>query len=132
MATNGNNLLIYFNGSVIGGTTASAERSNEINTSCETLEVASPTSGVTNNGTWRVYIAGRKEWSVTVNYLVPAVANITEVLRVGQSYTLAVKNQSGTTLMSGTAICQQAKVTSTRGNLIQGSFVFKGSGELSS
>ena len=127
MATNGNNLLIYFNGSVIGGTTESAERSNEINTSCETLEVASPSTG-----SWRTYITGRKEWSVTVNYLVPAVANITEVLRVGQSYTLAVKNQSGTTLMSGTAICQQAKVTSTRGNLIQGSFVFKGSGELSS
>lgn len=132
MATNGNNLLIYFNGSVIGGTTASAERSNEINISCETLEVASPTSGVTNNGTWRVYIAGRKEWSVTVNYLVPTVSNITEVLRVGETYTLAVKNQSGTTIMSGTAICQQAKATSTRGNLIQGSFVFKGSGELSS
>ena len=127
MATNGNNLLIYFNGSVIGGTTASAERSNEINTSCETLEVASPSQGA-----WRVYIAGRKEWSVTVNYLVPTVSNITEVLRVGQSYTLAVKNQSGTTIMSGTAICQQAKATSTRGNLIQGSFVFKGSGELSS
>lgn len=127
MATNGNNLLIYFNGSVIGGTANSAERSNEINTSCETLEVASPSTG-----SWRTYITGRKEWSVTVNYLVPAVANITEVLRVGQSYTLAVKNQSGTTLMSGTAICQQAKVTSTRGNLIQGSFVFKGSGELSS
>lgn len=127
MATNGNNLLIYFNGSVIGGTTASAERSNEINTSCETLEVASP-----SQGEWRVYIAGRKEWSVTVNYLVPTVSNITEVLRVGETYTLAVKNQSGTTIMSGTAICQQAKATSTRGNLIQGSFVFKGSGELSS
>lgn len=127
MATNGNNLLIYFNGSVIGGTTASAERSNEINTSCETLEVASPSQCA-----WRVYIAGRKEWSVTVNYLVPTVSNITEVLRVGETYTLAVKNQSGTTIMSGTAICQQAKATSTRGNLIQGSFVFKGSGELSS
>lgn len=127
MATNGNNLLIYFNGSVIGGTSDSAERSNEINTSCETLEVASPSTGA-----WRTYITGRKEWSVTVNYLVPAVANITEVLRIGETYTLAVKNRAGSTLMSGTAICQQAKVTSTRGNLIQGSFVFKGSGGLSS
>ena len=123
--TNGNNILIYYNGSVIGGTSTSAERSNELNTSCETIEVSSPTQGI-----WRNFIPGRKDWSLTVNWLVPAVGNITEALKTGTCYTLSFKDRSGNTLLSGDAICKQCRITSTRGNLVQGSFSFIGNGAL--
>lgn len=125
MATNGKNLLIYLDGSVIGGTQLSAERSNETNVNCEAIETASP-----SQGDWRTFIAGRKEWSVTVNWLVPAVANITELLKVGNTYTLTERDGSGNILLTGSALCVTCRITATLGNLIQGSFSFKGTGPM--
>lgn len=125
MATNGKNILIYLDGSVIGGTQLSAERSNETNVNCEAIETASP-----SQGSWRNFIPGRKEWSVTVNWLVPAVANITELMKVGNVYTLTECDTNGNVLMTGSAICQTCIITATLGNLIQGSFSFRGTGPL--
>ena len=43
-----------------------AGRSCDINIHCESIPIASAT-----NGQWREYLAGRKEWSVTTNRLLP-------------------------------------------------------------
>lgn len=124
MAKNGNDILIYRGTTLIAGT-----RSNEITTNAETIEVSSA-----SNGQWKTYIAGRKDWGVTVNYLVPAVTNVSDLLNVGTSYTISVRTRSGSTVtsrLSGTAILKTCKITATKGNLIQGSFQFAGSGPLS-
>ena len=124
MAKNGNDILIYRGNTLIAGT-----RSNEITTNAETIEVSSA-----SNGQWKTYIAGRKDWGVAVNYLVPAVTNVSDLLTVGTSYTISVRTRSGSTVTSrltGTAILKTCKITATKGNLIQGSFQFVGSGPLS-
>lgn len=121
MAANGNTLLVYLGSSAIAGT-----KSNEIQCGCETIEVSSPTQGQ-----WRSFIVGRKEWSVNVSYLVAAATDVgNNILRVGQTYTLRMYNRTGTLILLGQAICTTCKITATRGNLITGSFVFKGNGAL--
>lgn len=121
MAANGNTLLVYKGNSVIAGT-----KSNEIQCGCETIEVRSPTQGQ-----WRSFIAGRKEWSVNVSYLVAVASDVEDnILTVGQTYTLNMYDRTGWLILSGQAICTTCKITATRGNLITGSFVFKGNGAL--
>ena len=123
MATNGNNILIYKDGSVIAAT-----KSNEMQTSCDTIEISSSSQGV-----WRQYLIGRKDWSVTTNFLVPAASNVWDLLRAGESCTVAFYARNGATLtkiLEGSAFITNVKITATRGNLAQGSFSFKGNGPL--
>ena len=125
---NGNNIII-----TQGGLAIAATRSHEIQVESELIEISSPTSGV-----WREYIAGRKDWSVNVNVLVLGTAatqsatssNITDVLKVGNRYTLVIKDRSNTYSMTGDAILTVCRQTYTRGNLVQGTFQFKGTGAL--
>ena len=125
MAVNGNSILIYRGSTLIAGT-----RSNEITTDTDLIEV----SDVSQN-TWRSYVAGMKSWQVTVNYLVPAVTNVSDLLSVGTSYTISIRTRSGSTVtnrLTGSAILKTCKITATRGNLVQGSFQFVGTSALSS
>lgn len=121
MATLGKNIVIYWNDHIIAGT-----RSNDFETECDTLEVASP-----EQGEWREYLTARKKWQVTVGYLVPASSDITDMLRVGNTYTLQfVDRTDRTTLLQGTAILKKCKITASIGSIIQGSFQFQGNGAL--
>lgn len=125
MAVNGNTILIYRGSTLIAGT-----RSNEITTDSDLIEV----SDVSQN-TWRSYVAGMKSWQVTVNYLVPAVTNVSDLLSVGTSYTISIRTRSGSTVtnrLTGSAILKTCKITATRSNLVQGSFQFIGTSALSS
>lgn len=121
MALNGNTLFIATGTSTvpIAGT-----RSNEIQVDGETIEISSATQG-----TWREFIAGRKEWSVTVGWLVLTNAAVQKLLYVNQSYTLKFRT-TGTAYLTGTAIMTNCKISATRGSLVQGSFTFKGTGPL--
>ena len=122
MAILGNNILIYRNGTAIAGTV-----SNEIQSGAEVIEISSPTSGQ-----WKEFIAGRKSWSVNVNFLVLAVSDPTYLLLVGESYTLTFRSRATSTGgVTGTAILKTCKITATKGNLVQGSFQFVGSSQLS-
>lgn len=121
MALNGNNILVYRDGSLIAGT-----RSSEIETSVELVEVSSP-----SDGDWRHYITGRKDWTVTVNFFVAQNGESIETLMtVGTSYTLQILYRDGEGTMTGTAILKSCKVTATKGNLAQGSFQFVGTSAL--
>ena len=106
-------------------TQIAAIRSNSIGNECDMLEKASPSSG-----TWREYEPGRQGWTIQIGTLMPLVSNIKDVLKVRQSYTIAVKTQDGTSLLTGTAICKSARIDSNIENLCTGSFVFQGSGPL--
>ena len=123
MAINGNRIYIS-----LGSTTTpiAGTKSNEITVGCETVEISSP-----DDGAWRRYIAGRKEWAITVNFLLLQDTNALSLLYPGNTYTLHFRSSS-TSYVSGSAIMTQCKITATRGNLIQGSFSYKGTGALSS
>lgn len=121
---NGNNIII---GTMSGSTFTpiAATKSNEMQTDCETIEISSPSVG-----DWRTYMAGRKSWSVQVSFLVTAASNIRQLLNVGTSYTIVMRDRNNTSSVSGSAIMTTCKISATRGNLVTGSFVFKGTGAL--
>ena len=122
MAINGNNVLIYRNGTAIAGTIT-----NEIQTGADLIEISSPTSGQ-----WKEYIAGRKSWSVNVSYLILANNGVRDLLNVGSSYTLKIRGRNATdaTGVVGTGILKSCKITATKGNLVQGNFTFQGTSSL--
>ena len=135
MALNGNIILVQLDGHTIAGT-----KTTEIQVDSELIEIASATQG-----TYREYLTGRKQWQVTVNYLLMYAtyqqmftypnASMTDALLVGNSYTLKFKNRANyfdqPITLKGTAILRTCKITATRGNLIQGTFTFVGTGALS-
>lgn len=135
MALNGNIILVQLDGHTIAGT-----KTTEIQVDSELIEIASATQG-----TYREYLTGRKQWQVTVNYLLMYAtyqdmftypnASMTDALLVGNSYTLKFKNRANhfdqPITLKGTAILRTCKITATRGNLIQGTFTFVGNGALS-
>ena len=122
----GNNLIIGTM-SETTFTAIAATRSQEIQSGADTIEIANPSSGQ-----WRQFMAGRKQWSVNVNYLVrgDANTNIRDVLKVGTTYTLCIKDREGNFSIQGSAICTQCKVTSVISNIVSGSFAFQGTGAL--
>ena len=134
MALNGNIIIVQLNGNTIAGT-----KTTEIQVDSELIEIASATQG-----TYREFIVGRKQWQVTVNYLLMYAtyqqmftypnASMTDALLVGNSYTLKFKNRANyydqPITLKGTAILRTCKIDARRGNLIQGTFVFVGTGAL--
>lgn len=122
MAMNGYNIIVLKNSTAIAGV-----KSNDITTKADTIEVASSTSGV-----WKEYITGRKEWSVSVSYLVLADSGMLELLNVGTTYKLKIggRNATNANTLTGSAILTTCKVTATLGNLVQGSFQFQGTSAL--
>lgn len=117
---NGNNIIILKDGTAIASC-----KSHEITTSAGTIEVAS-----SSQQAWKKFIADRKEWSVNVSYLVTAASQLSDLLQVGNSYTLVIRDRSNTVSRTGTAILTQCKQTYTRGSLIAGSFQFRGTSAL--
>lgn len=115
---NGNNILILKD-----GTAVAACKSHELQVQGETIEIASAT-----DQTFRDYIAGRKDWSLNVSYLVTDAADLEKVLEVGSVVTLRVRDRSNTVKVQGDAIVVTCKQTYTRGSLANGSYSFKGKG----
>ena len=121
MAINGNNILILMDGHAKAGT-----RSNEIQSDCEIIEISSST-----DKDWKAVIAGRKSWSVQTSFIVTATSSVRQLLNVGTSYTLVIRDRSGSNSVSGTAILTSCRISAIRGNLATGQFAFTGSGALS-
>lgn len=122
MAKTGNYIIVYRDNTVIAGV-----KSNDISTGADIIEVASNSSGA-----WKEYISGRKDWSLSVSYLLLTDAGMLELLNVGTTYTLKVGGRTATNAntLTGDAIMTDCKITATNGNLVQGTFTFKGSGAL--
>ena len=120
MAINGNNVLIYVDGNLVAGT-----RSDEVQTGCETIEIANPTSG-----DWRQFIVGRKEWSISQSWLLPAASDLSRLLQAGTTVTIRILGRGASKGLTGQAIVKTCKVTNTRGNISNGSFAFQGTGAL--
>ena len=123
---NGNEIIV---GTVSGGvfTAIAAVKSHEVQTQCDTIEYASAT-----DAEWKEFVAGKKEWTVTCNYLVlnDAECNIEDVLKVGTEVLLKVKDRSGNYDVQGGAVVATCRQSFQRGGISNGSFQFKGTGEL--
>ena len=119
---NGNNIIITKNGTAIAAT-----KSHEIQSGCQTIPISSAT-----DSDWEHVIAGRKSWSVNVNFLVLAASQLDSVLEVGDTVTLVISDRNATKSISGSAIVVTCRETFTRGNIAQGTFQLLGTGPLSS
>jgi predicted secreted protein len=105
---------------------STAVKSQDIKTHCDAIEKSSETQQ-----TWREFTAGRKDWSLTVTYLLLTAAKVKDLLMVGQTFGVVVqKINDNTNKVTGTAILTDVQQTSTVGNLATGSFTFQGSGPL--
>ena len=127
MAVLGNNIFIATNDATLSPGTSkiiAGTRTNEINTECGVIEIASATQQ-----DWQEFIAGRKSWSLSVGWLLLANTDVQKILKVGAMVTIYVKTGS-TQLLTGKALITQARLTLGQGNLAQGSFALKGSGAL--
>lgn len=109
----------------LDGTKIAAMKTCKLSTGCDTIEIASNSSGP-----WRAFLAGRKEWSMACSWLVLSTSAMkTNALRVGTTYSITFTD--GTESLSGSAICLKCDVDATIGTLANGSFQFKGTGALS-
>lgn len=118
----GNDLIVK-----VGGTAVAASKSCTIQESCETKE-----AGMKGSGKWKQYIPGRKGWEVSTSFLVGEVTTIKSLMsQTGTKVSLSwqMRDDEKDT-MSGEAIVTVCKISGTRGNLVQGSFTFKGTGEM--
>lgn len=104
---------------------STAIRSHDIQTKADVIEKSSATQQ-----TWKEYLAGRNEWSLTVNYLVLAATKITNLLYIGQSFDVTIRDKTNTVSISGKAIMTASKQVATINSLVTGSFSFKGTGPL--
>lgn len=115
-------VIISQNGTAIASTCI---RSQEIQTSADTIEKASATQQ-----NWKEYVAGRNAWSLSVSYLVLSASKVSDLLMVGQTFDITIKDVDNTSSVTGTAILSSVKHTASVGTLANGSFSFTGSGHL--
>ena len=122
MIKQGRDLLVYADGVVVA-----AAKSCSLSMEAGTLETAGVDAGA------RSYMSGRKDWSVKVGNLVTSVqghfAPIGAMLRLSMVICDELGNPTSDRL-TGEAFVTGADVTGTVGHLVQGSFSFKGSGQL--
>jgi hypothetical protein len=129
----GKDILIFltYNNTTVGIT---ACKSSELTGQSDLIEKASSTQQK-----WREYIAGRNEWGFTASYIVmraaPSTTNqiggtLADLLKIGTKFGVTIRDVANTYSLSGSAFLQQVKQTYTVGNLIAGSFQFKGTGAL--
>ena len=98
-----------------------AAKSCTIHRHADSEEVASA-----NDQDHKHYIAGRKGWSIDLQYFV-STDGVT--LEEGTMYNIQVAIGSGVT-WAGQALCTDCDITGTQGNLSQGSIKLLGSGPL--
>lgn len=120
MAVKGNDIIILKDNTAIAGT-----QSHRIQNMCGVIEKAS-----SSQQAYKEFIADRKEWTVTVNYLVLTAADILKTLEVGTTVTLLMKDRDGTKTLSGSAIITAIDTQYQRGTLARGTYTFKGTGAL--
>lgn len=128
MAYNGKLFILSVGGNPIAGA-----RTNSFMSSAETIETSSPQSGA-----YRTHITKRKEWECTCGYLLLAdsalsaqgVTGIQDLLQVGNQFDIVFRNGATDLGVSGTATLTEVNITANIGNLVQGTFKFKGDGAL--
>lgn len=124
MIIHGRNLLLMEHTQNGDTSIVAMAKSCEINVQCDILERTSSTQQ------WREYLAGRKGWTTSLNYIVTLTDFVPSVLSTGNKITLRFTDRNTGALLQGDAFIKTCKVVATTGNLTTGSFSFQGTGEL--
>lgn len=127
MVIHGNDIIILAGDTAIAGAT-----SCDIQVQTDAIEVSRPTDGAA-----RHFIPGRYTWQVTTGHLIVGDTGGTPLRTFIRRaiyrnlLTIVIRDNDYTgDQVTGTVICQTARVTAQRGNLAQGSYMFQGSGPL--
>ena len=121
MAMNGNKIML-----MKGGVAVAAVVTHDIEAETDRLEVAG-----SGQGQWREYVAGRKRWEVTANYLVVSSDMILGLLQNGQTFAMkSYDRDNELNNLHGQATLKQCRITATRGKLVTGFFRFIGDQDL--
>lgn len=115
-------VILSHNGTAIASTSI---KSQDIKSHCDTIEKASSTQQ-----SWVELLAGRKSWKIDISYLVLSAASVLDLLLVGETFTVTVKQKGSNTGVTGSAILTDVSNLASFGNLAQGSFTLQGSGAL--
>ena len=119
----GRNLIIYADGVAIA-----AAKSCTVSMSINDIEAASDI-----DGNAKTFLPTQKEWTVRCSTLVTSLtghfANIGDTVRLSMVVCDWDKNPT-TDRLTGEAIVTSASITASVGNLVTGSFSFKGTGTL--
>jgi predicted secreted protein len=118
---NGNKIMLMKDGVAVA-----AVVTHDVQTEADQLEVAG-----SGQGQWREYVAGRKRWEVTANYLVVSSAMILGLLQNGQTFAMkSYQRDSMYNNVHGQAELQQCRIDATKGALVNGYFKFRGTQDL--
>lgn len=113
---NGNKIILTKDGVAFG-----ALVSHDVQTEGELMEVAGA-----SQGTFREFIPDRKTWVMTATCLVISSAIFANLLQAGNTFSLKSTDRQLENNVHGRARLEECRVTSQRGNLVQGFFRFKG------
>lgn len=121
---NGKNIIVILsqNGVAVASTYV---RSQDIQTNCQTIPKASSTQNK-----WVERLAGLSEWSIQIGYLVMATTQIRDLLYVGSTFDVTVKDDGNITSITGKAIMTNVHNIASVGNVASGSMTLTGSGAL--
>jgi hypothetical protein len=121
---NGKKVFIYVDNALVAGTVI-----DKISADCNIIPTASQ-----DNGEWDSNEAGRKSWSFASSWLMTNGDSITRVLMIGTTVQIVVKvDEPGTGVTNklyGTAIVKSCEIEARVGSLVNGNFLFVGSGAL--
>ena len=81
-----------------------------------------------SNQTSKEFLTGRTEWEISISHLVVSSNEYQGMLKVGTSFSISVVVNG--VRKTGTAICNQADIGGSVGNLATGSIHLKGTGPL--
>lgn len=125
MILHGRNINVKVNGVIIA-----KAKSCQLNVQCDVTEIADLTTG-----TWKKFLAGRKEWAVDVTTFVQVVKTGYDL--VGQTVTLEIGQVSATSRaeltadkLSGRAIVTMYGMSGEVKGLATAQMQFKGNGAL--
>lgn len=127
MVIHGRNLIIKMATGNETPTAIAGAKSCRIQVNSEDIETASSSQQV-----WREFIAGRKDWVVSCDHLLPKTGTPlkSSAAMVGATVTLSMQTDMTGDTLSGSAIVKTWEASGAVGTLAVGSFQFRGSGPL--
>lgn len=108
------------------GVTVAAVQTNDIDTACGLLEVAGKSQGKS-----REYTPDKKEWSMTVKWLLLSTAAMAALLQSGQVFSMELYDRNHVQrTVYGQAYLEQCNLQTTVENIAYGTFKFRGNAAL--
>lgn len=114
-------VILSQNGTALAST---AIKSQDIQTQCQAIEKASAVQQ-----DWEEVVAGRKAWTIKINYLVLTESKVVDLLYVGQMFDITLK-VGETSYLTGKALMTSTGQVAAIGTLANGSFSLRGNGPL--